>query len=41
VFRFRPDGVNERGLAVLQISNGSTTPISPAPRSFAGAASAT
>jgi branched-chain amino acid transport system substrate-binding protein len=41
VFRFRPDGVNERGLAVLQITNGSTTSISPAPRSFAGAPSAT
>jgi branched-chain amino acid transport system substrate-binding protein len=41
VFRFQPDGTNERGLAVLQISNGSATPISPAPRSFAGVASAT
>jgi len=41
VFRFRPDGVNERGLAVLQITNGSATPVSPAPHSFAGAASAT
>ncbi len=41
VFRFRPDGVNERGLAVLQITNGTATPISPAPRSFTGSASAT
>lgn len=41
VFRFRPDGVNERGLAVLQITNGSATSISPAPRSFAGTGSAT
>ncbi len=41
VFRFRPDGVNERGLAVLEITNGSATPISPAPRSFTGSASAT
>jgi branched-chain amino acid transport system substrate-binding protein len=41
VFRFRPDGVNERGLAVLQITNGTATSISPAPRSFAGAPSAT
>jgi ABC-type branched-subunit amino acid transport system substrate-binding protein len=36
VFRFRPDGQNERGLSVLQISNGATTVVSPAPRSFAG-----
>lgn len=41
IFRFRPDGLNERGLAVLQINNGSAVPISPAPRSFAGVASAT
>lgn len=34
VFRFRPDGTNERGLAVLQIDNGSARVISPAPRSF-------
>ena len=34
VFRFRPNGMNERGLAVLQISNGSARTISPAPRSF-------
>jgi len=37
VFRFRPDGQNERGLSVLQINNGATTVVSPAPRSFAGA----
>ncbi len=37
VFRFLPDGANERGLAVLQIDNGNATPISPAPHSFAGA----
>lgn len=36
VFRFRPDGQNERGLSVLQINNGATTVVSPAPRSFAG-----
>jgi branched-chain amino acid transport system substrate-binding protein len=36
VFRFRPDGPNERGLAVLQINNGAATILSPAPRSFAG-----
>ena len=39
VFRFRTDGLNERGLSVLQIGNNSTTVISPAPRSFAGAPS--
>ncbi|MDE2577262.1 MAG: penicillin-binding protein activator [Hyphomicrobiales bacterium] len=37
VFRFRADGLNERGLSVLQISNGATSVVSPAPRSFAGA----
>jgi ABC-type branched-subunit amino acid transport system substrate-binding protein len=36
VFRFRPNGPNERGLAVLQINNGAATVLSPAPRSFAG-----
>ncbi len=36
VFRFRPDGTNERGLSVLQIGNGTTTIVSPAPRSFSG-----
>ena len=34
VFRFRPDGQNERGLAVLQIDNGAAKTVSPAPRSF-------
>lgn len=36
VFRFRLDGPNERGLAVLQINNGAASVLSPAPRSFAG-----
>jgi ABC-type branched-subunit amino acid transport system substrate-binding protein len=36
VFRFRVDGPNERGLAVLQIGAGAATVQSPAPRSFAG-----
>ena len=36
VFRFRPDGPNDRGLAVLQISGGAASVVSPAPRSFAG-----
>ncbi len=35
VFRFIPEGANERGLAVLEINNGVATPISPAPHSFA------
>jgi len=34
VFRFHPDGGNDRGLAVLQINNGSTVPLSPAPRTL-------
>jgi branched-chain amino acid transport system substrate-binding protein len=40
VFRFRGDGQNERGLAVLQINNGTAAPLSPAPRSLAASASA-
>ena len=36
VFRFKPDGTNDRGLSVLQIGNGTTTVLSPAPRSFVG-----
>ena len=35
VFRFRADGTNERGLAVMEIDNNAATAISPAPRSFA------
>jgi len=35
VFRFRADGTNERGLAVMEIDNGAATVISPAPSSFA------
>jgi branched-chain amino acid transport system substrate-binding protein len=34
VFRFRPDGTNERGLAVLRVTPGGPEVISPAPRSF-------
>ncbi len=41
VFRFKQNGENERGLAVLQISNGSAVPLSPAPKSFAGTPSGT
>ena len=40
VFRFRPDGVNDRGLSVLQIGGGTTKAISPAPKSFAASATA-
>jgi branched-chain amino acid transport system substrate-binding protein len=35
VFRFRPDGSNERGLAVMEIAEDGAKVISPAPRSFA------
>ncbi len=34
LFRFRQDGPNERGLAVLQIDNGAAKTVSPAARSF-------
>ena len=40
VFRFRGDGQNERGLAVLQIGGGTVATISPAPRSFSAGATA-
>jgi hypothetical protein len=39
LFRFRPDGTNERGLAVMQVSPTGGQIISPPPRAF-GAASA-
>jgi ABC-type branched-subunit amino acid transport system substrate-binding protein len=35
IFRFRSDGTNERGLAVLRVSPSGGQPVSPAPRSFA------
>ena len=35
VFRFRPTGSNDRGLAVFEIRSGSARAISPAPQSFA------
>jgi substrate-binding family protein len=35
VFRFRADGTNERGLAVMEIDDGAAKVISPAPRTFA------
>ncbi len=34
VFRFRGDGLNDRGLAVLQIANGRATTVSPAPKTL-------
>lgn len=34
VFRFKPEGTSERGLAVVQINGGAVTTVSPAPRSF-------
>jgi branched-chain amino acid transport system substrate-binding protein len=34
LFRFRSDGLNDRGMSVLQIRNGSTSVVSPAPKSF-------
>ena len=36
VFRFRVEGTNDRGLAVMQINAGAASVLSPAPRSFAG-----
>ena len=41
VFRFRRDGQSERGLAVMEMSNGATNVVSPAPRSFAVGAGGT
>ena len=35
VFRFRADGTNERGLAVLRVTPQGGQVISPAPKSFA------
>jgi ABC-type branched-subunit amino acid transport system substrate-binding protein len=37
IFRLRPDGTNERGLAVATIQNSQVMVIDPAPRSFGGA----
>jgi ABC-type branched-subunit amino acid transport system substrate-binding protein len=39
IFRFRADGTNERGLAIMQVEDGIATMISPAPRSFGGSGS--
>ncbi len=34
LFRFRPDGTNERGLAVMRVTRAGAQVISPAPKSF-------
>ena len=36
LFRFRSNGMNDRGLTVVQIGSGGVEVISPAPKSFAG-----
>lgn len=36
VFRFRAEGPNERGLAVMQIDNSAAKIVSPAPKTFVG-----
>lgn len=36
IFRFRPDGMVERGLAILEFKNGESIQIDPAPRTFEG-----
>jgi ABC-type branched-subunit amino acid transport system substrate-binding protein len=36
VFRFRPDGTNQRGLAVLRVTSTGGQVIAPAPRAFGG-----
>lgn len=36
LFRFRPDGTNQRGLAVLRVAPGGGQVISPPPRAFGG-----
>jgi ABC-type branched-subunit amino acid transport system substrate-binding protein len=34
LFRFRADGTNERGLAVMRVTSGAPTPIAASPKSF-------
>jgi len=36
VFRFRADGTNERGLAVMRVTPSGGQPVAPAPKSFTG-----
>jgi hypothetical protein len=34
LFRFRPDGTNERGLAVMRVATGGAVPVAGSPKSF-------
>jgi ABC-type branched-subunit amino acid transport system substrate-binding protein len=34
LFRFRPDGTNERGLAVMRVANSGSVPVAGSPKSF-------
>jgi ABC-type branched-subunit amino acid transport system substrate-binding protein len=34
LFRFRPDGTNERGLAVMRVATGGSVPVAGSPKSF-------
>ena len=34
LFRFRSDGTNERGLAVMRVTSGGGTPVAGSPKSF-------
>jgi ABC-type branched-subunit amino acid transport system substrate-binding protein len=36
IFRFKPDGTNERGLAVMRVAAGGGQIVSPAPKAFGG-----
>jgi len=36
IFRFRPDGTNQRGLAVLRVTTSGGQVVSPAPKAFGG-----
>jgi ABC-type branched-subunit amino acid transport system substrate-binding protein len=38
IFRFKPDGTNQRGLAVMRVAPGGPQVISPSPRAFTGSA---
>lgn len=38
IFRFRPDGANERGLSVVRVAPNGPQTVSPAPKSFTGSA---
>jgi ABC-type branched-subunit amino acid transport system substrate-binding protein len=38
IFRFRPDGTNQRGLAVLRITGSGAQAVSPAPHTFSASA---